>query len=178
MSYTPRQIVLVNNKRYEILTLLGKGKGGFSYLCKSLDNDNSYPLVVLKQIHHEPCPYYQFSNKIESERNDYNTLLKASINIPRMIDIDISKEIVIKEYIDGDVISDLINNKDHSFERYIPQVISMSELAQKNGINIDYYPTNFVVRNNVLFYIDYECNPYMEEWSYQKWGSKYWKIEE
>ena len=26
----------------------------------------------------------------------------------------------------------------------------------------------------MLWYIDYECNKYMEEWSFENWGVKYW----
>lgn len=40
--------------------------------------------------------------------------------------------------------------------------------------NIDYFPTNFVVQEDKLFYIDYECNDYMEEWNFDNWGMKYW----
>lgn len=47
----------VNNKEFELIKLLGKGKGGYSYLVT--DGINDY---VLKQIHHEPCDYYQFGN--------------------------------------------------------------------------------------------------------------------
>ena len=36
--------------------------------------------------------------------------------------------------------------------------------------NIDYFPTNFVWQEDRLYYIDYECNDYMEE----NWGIKYW----
>ena len=43
------------------------------------------------------------------------------------------------------------------------------------GLNIDYYPTNFVVREGTLFYIDYECNSYMEQWDFEHWGIQYWK---
>ena len=50
----------VNEKAYRILRLLGKGKGGYSYLAES-EGD----LVVIKQIHHEPCDYYSFGDKIE-----------------------------------------------------------------------------------------------------------------
>ena len=25
-----------------------------------------------------------------------------------------------------------------------------------------------------IFYIDYECNDYMEEWNFENWGIKYW----
>lgn len=27
--------------------------------------------AVVKQIHHEPCGYYQFGNKVQAEMNDY-----------------------------------------------------------------------------------------------------------
>ena len=42
-----------NGKEFEVIKLLGKGKGGYSYLVT--DGDKEY---VLKQIHHEPCSYY------------------------------------------------------------------------------------------------------------------------
>lgn len=25
-----------------------------------------------------------------------------------------------------------------------------------------------------LYYIDYECNAYMEEWDFEHWGTQYW----
>ena len=42
----------VNSMEFEVVKLLGKGKGGYSYLV--LDGNKQY---VLKQIHHEPCDY-------------------------------------------------------------------------------------------------------------------------
>ncbi|WP_275547958.1 hypothetical protein [Clostridium cuniculi] len=35
------------------------------------------------------------------------------------------------------------------------------------NINIDYFPTNFIVSNELLWYIDYECNDYIEEWNFE-----------
>lgn len=67
-------LISVNSKEYKIIKLLGKGKGGYSYLAEK--DGNKY---VLKQIHHEPCSYYTFGNKIEAERNDYQRLLNAGI---------------------------------------------------------------------------------------------------
>ena len=29
--------------------------------------------------------------------------------------------------------------------------------------NIDNYPTNFVVQEDKIYYLDYECNDYMEK---------------
>ena len=42
------------------------------------------------------------------------------------------------------------------------------------GLNIDYFPTNFVVRDGLVWYVDYECNDYMDEWNYENWGVRYW----
>ena len=165
--------VSVNHKLYKIIKLLGHGKGGYSYLAEK-DGE----LVVLKQIHHEPCSYYTFGNKIEAEINDYKRLCDAGINIPKMIDVDKKSERIIKEYIEGDLISELVKEGEVK-ESYITQVRKMADLAFNAGLNIDYYPTNFVVQRNqnneeVLFYIDYECNNYMEEWSFDNWGIKHW----
>lgn len=169
--YWKKEERTVNGVTYKLERLLGKGKGGYSYLAKVGDNE-----YVLKQIHHEPCEYYQFGNKIEAENNDYQRLLDAGIRIPKMIDIDVEQEIIIKEYIEGDVISDLIKEK-HSIKEYIPQLKEMAKLAKEKGLNIDYYPTNFVVKNKLLYYIDYECNSYTDEWNLDNWGIKYWNGE-
>ncbi len=158
----------VNGKAYQIIKLLGKGKGGYSYLAESEGKQ-----AVLKQIHHEPCDYYTFGNKIEAEKNDYQRLQNAGIRIPKMLDIDTENERIIKEYIDGDTIFEMVKH-DISVEQYLPQVREMARLAKSAGLNIDYFPTNFVVQNGLLYYIDYECNSYMDEWSFEKWGVKYW----
>ena len=90
-----------------------------------------------------------------------------------MLDIDIENERIVKEYIDGDTIFDLVKNGE-SVEIFLPQVKEMADLAKAAGLNIDYFPTNFVVQDGLLWYIDYECNKYMEEWSFENWGVKYW----
>ena len=160
--------IIANGVAYKIIKLLGKGKGGYSYLALANDKE-----VVVKQIHHEPCDYYKFGNKIEAEHYDYQRLVNAGIRIPQLIDIDLEKEIIVKEYIDGETISEMISSG-KSVEQYIPQVREMASLALQAGLNIDYYPTNFVVCNGVLFYVDYECNEYSEEWNFENWGIKYW----
>ena len=158
----------VNGKKYYLKKLLGKGKGGYSYLASDGDKE-----VVLKRIHHEPCDYYKFGNKIEAELNDYKRLMDAHIRVPKMIDFDKDSEIIIKEYIKGEVVFNLVK-EDKLDPSYIEQVKEMAALAKGSGLNIDYFPTNFVIQNELLYYIDYECNAYMEEWNYSNWGSKYW----
>ena len=50
----------------------------------------------------------------------------------------------------------------------------MCRLLYPAGCNIDYYPTNFVPWQGTLYYIDYERNPYMEEWDFEHWGLPVW----
>lgn len=158
----------VNNKSFKIIELLGKGKGGYSYLAT--DGERKY---VLKQIHHEPCDYYQFGNKIESEIRDYERLKALNIRMPEMYDVDISNERILKEYIEGETIAKLAV-KGEVEDEYVRQVKEMCVVLYPAGLNIDYYPTNFVVQDGLVYYIDYECNTYMDEWNFENWGIKCW----
>ena len=56
----------------------------------------------------------------------------------------------------------------------VEQVREMCALLYPAQINIDYFPTNFVLRDGVLYYIDYECSNYMDQWNFENWGIKYW----
>ena len=158
----------VNQNEYTVIKLLGHGKGGYSYL---VEKDGMQ--YVLKQIHHEPCEYYTFGNKIESEYHDYQRLLQTGIRMPKLLDIDFENERILKEDIDGDVIGDLVTNHEMK-ESYIQQVYEMAQLVYKHNLNIDYYPTNFVIQDELLYYIDYECNTYMDKWNLENWGIQYW----
>lgn len=163
----------VNGREFSIIKLLGKGKGGYSYLAS--DGKRQY---VLKQIHHEPCDYYRFGNKMESEIRDYDRLKSTGIRMPEMIDADIGQERILKEYIEGETIFDLVI-ADQMKADYLEQVREMCGLLYARSINIDYFPTNFVVQKEKLYYIDYECNDYMAEWNFENWGIRYWsKTEE
>ena len=158
----------VNGVAYTVIKLLGHGKGGYSYLAER--NGTQF---VLKQIHHEPCAYYQFGNKIESEKLDYDRLLPTGIRMPKMLDIDLDQERILKEYISGATIAELVE-RDEMKEDYLYQVQHMADLVREHNLNIDYFPTNVVVSEGLLYYIDYECNEYQSQWDFENWGIQYW----
>ena len=139
-----QETFVVNQKQYTVIRLLGHGKGGYSYLVER--NGCQY---VLKQIHHEPCNYYSFGNKIEAEINDYNRLLHTGIRLPQMLDVDIENERIVKEYIDGPTIYELVKD-DVMDDSYIVQVREMAQMVYSAGLNIDFFPTNFVVANGAI----------------------------
>jgi len=159
----------VNDREFDVIRLLGKGKGGYSYLVT--DGKAQY---VLKQIHHEPCSYYTFGDKLASELQDYETLLQVGIPMPKLLEVDDTQERILKEYIRGDTVDKLV--MDERMETiFYTQIQSICEKVYAAGLNIDYYPTNFVAQDGTLYYIDYECNGYMEQWNYENWGQKYWR---
>ena len=158
----------VNGREFSVLRLLGKGKGGYSYLVT--DGAGEY---VLKQIHHEPCDYYQFGDKMQSELNDYEKLIRLHIPMPKLLAADREKERLLKEYIPGETIYDLVR-EDRMEADFFRQMEEMCEKLYPANTNIDYFPTNFVVNGGKLYYVDYECNPYAQQWDFEHWGIRYW----
>lgn len=158
----------VNDTEYTVLRLLGKGKGGYSYLVTDGERE-----CVLKQIHHEPCEYYTFGDKLQSELRDYETLRALGIPLPRLLAADKAQERLLKEYIAGPTVAEL-RESGRMDGRWTEQVRAMCAVLYPAGLNIDYYPTNFVPRGETLYYIDYECNAYMEQWDFEHWGAQYW----
>ena len=82
----------LNARRFAVLRLLGRGKGGYSYLVT--DGAGEY---VLKQIHHEPCAYYRFGDKLDAELRDYERLHALALPMPELLEVDFAQERLLKE---------------------------------------------------------------------------------
>ena len=104
---------------------------------------------------------------------DYERLCAAHIPMPKMLGADRVTERILKEYIPGPTVFELVGRGEMR-EEYLAQMRAMLPELYAAGLNIDYYPTNFVVHDERLFYVDYECNAYMEQWDFEHWGVKYW----
>ena len=106
----------INGRAYTMIRLLGHGKGGYSYLVT--DGEREY---VLKQIHHEPCDYYQFGDKLQSELSDYRRLKALDIRMPELYEADVPQERILKEYIPGETIAELVE-KNEMRQAYLEQL--------------------------------------------------------
>ena len=93
--------------------------------------------------------------------------------MPKLLDYDRENERILKEYIKGETVFDMVLN-DCLPNACIEQVKEMCKILYPKNTNIDYFPTNFVFQDNILYYIDFECNDYMEQWNFENWGINYW----
>ncbi|MDP3178550.1 MAG: hypothetical protein Q8M76_11660, partial [Spirochaetaceae bacterium] len=111
--------------------------------------------------------------KIELELAAYEELKKLPVRIPALLGSDRTAGYLIKEYIEGETASErlALGGVD---EASIAVLLSWSAALRSAGLNIDYFPSNFVFGRGELYYIDYEINPYSEEWSFEEWGIYYW----
>jgi len=159
------QVKVVNGIEYEINKLIAKGKGGYTYLAKTDDTE-----VILKQIHYEPCDYYQFEeNKLNSELRDYEILSRLGLSVPKLLHFNQEEQFLVKEYIPGNTLAKIAADNQIT-ESHINQLFDMCRVLYRNTLNIDYFPTNFIERQGILYYVDYECSQYSDEWNFENWG--------
>lgn len=93
--------------------------------------------------------------------------------MPRLLEVDEQQERILKEYIPGDTI-DILVKEDRMEDGFYRQMENMCRLLYPANTNIDYFPTNFVVCGGKLWYIDFECNDYQQQWDFEHWGRNYW----
>ena len=104
---------------------------------------------------------------------DYRRLRAVGIPMPELLAQDAAAERLVKEYIEGETVYEMVA-RGALPDACLAQVRRMCALLYPAGLNLDYYPTNFVLQGDILYYIDYECNAYSDEWNFENWGVRYW----
>ncbi len=170
LSLNKGSIINTPKGNLELIKYLGSGKSGYSWLAK-LDGMN----VTFKQMHNNKCSYYTFQdNKTNLEVNAYKRLVGTGINIPELICFNTCDNYLVKEFVEGRTAAEAIGNNEIT-DSLIAQLFEISGTLVQRKINIDYFPTNFIITpDEKLVYIDYEVNEYMHEWSLENWGIYYW----
>jgi tRNA A-37 threonylcarbamoyl transferase component Bud32 len=148
---------------------LGKGKSGYSFLA-----DLEGQSVVLKTMHDESCPYYQFGdNKARLEVQAYDLLQRMTIRVLKLLTFDLNQQYLVKEYVDGPTAIEWLISKQLNTS-VIAQLFRFARQLRKAALNIDYFPANFVIAHEQLYYVDDEVNPFAEQWSLAQWDMYYW----
>jgi hypothetical protein len=126
-------------------------------------------------MHDEPVAYYRFEgDKVLAEVEAYHCLRKYPIAIPLLYEYDVSGQYLVQSYVDGRMASALVADGLIT-DAIFAQLFGMAACLEPAGINIDYFPNNFIVDPaGTLVYVDYEVKPYSAAWNLAHWGIYYW----
>lgn len=161
--------LILNNDEYKLIKSFHAGKSGVSHLYISGDKK-----IVFKQFLEEKESYIPFEEKLKTEVKSYKVLESLPIKIPKLIYFDKKNHFLIKEFIEGELLAERVASNKLRDETIIRFMKELKYIYQKK-FNIDYFPNNFVFNTNEdLYYIDYEIQPYTDEWNFENWGIFYW----
>lgn len=163
--------VTVNGKAFDVISLLCKGERSYSFLVQP--HNIPHRRYVLKQMFYQPDVLHRVGAYTQDEITSYRRLSELGIHVPAMMDVDFTEERIIKEYIDGPTVYSLILN-DQMEDRYIEQAREINKKLAARHVGINFFPTNFVVGDGRLYYIDYECREYDPEHDFENESLVYW----
>lgn len=161
---------------YRLSREIGRGKSAISYLyhqeAEAL-TDALPAQIVLKRYCSTPEQTIPYAQALEFELCSYDRLEQSKIGHPRLLAFCADAYCLVKEFIAGELIIDLLVEQGLD-DRHFRPILAMAKQLQQAGWHIDYYPANFVLNEQGLFYIDYEAHPYDAEWDFANWGIFYW----
>jgi TP53 regulating kinase-like protein len=128
---------------------------------------------VLKAYEDNPENYIALEDALNTEVYSYKELSQLGIPIPQLLGVNHHKHLLLKEYIPGETVMESLGKGPLALEM-LQQALNLSARAREGGFNLDWFPANFVWYGGQLIYIDYEVQPWMQEWSLEEWGIWYW----
>lgn len=165
-KWKKRDRVRVGDHSYTVLRVLGKQPGGDLYLVT--EGGQMFTLEECSYLTQEEREKY-----IAEAVACYNCLRQIGINVPKLVCADAQAGILMKKYIGGEVASNLILTGALKPEN-LEQAAAMSKAAEKAGVCLDYFPTNYVVCEKQIYYLRYYCTAYDEKDNFDHRGCKYW----
>lgn len=128
-------------------------------------------LVVIKELGQKVDNEGEY--EIDKELFSYERLKALEINTPKLLGYNRENNIVIKEYLEGKDLLGIIRDKSLTKENII-ELLRYSELLNSDNLNIDYFPANFILKEDKLYYVNYKVFPYSEGLNLRNWGIYYW----
>ncbi len=152
-----------NNKKYRQIPNYLIGKGAEANISKT--NYLNWQCVVKERI---PKNYRvkELDDTIRKERTIrevryLHTIKDYGILSPFVYDVDKNNNIIIMDFISGEILKDIINKGDLSLCGKVGEIIGI--LHKNNIIHNDLTTSNFIVNNNNLYVIDFGLGNYSKE---------------
>ncbi len=150
----------INNNKYFFLKSLEEDFGGKGFV---FSNENGEK-IVYKELSKEDYNHELYS---------YERLSSLDIAIPKLIEHNDKDLYIIKEYIEG--LSPLKLIAEEKLEKeQILSLFKLAELLNSDNLDINYFPSNFVYKNDSLVYVYYHVKSYNETVNFRDNGIYYW----
>jgi TP53 regulating kinase-like protein len=160
--------LVIDNREYHLVNKIGEGKSATSFLYQGGGDK-----VTLKKYRVTEQNEIPFEQAMEFELVSYERLVESGVATPKLLALGHDDYFMVKEYIDGPVMIDLVAENSITDEMFKKMFI-MNNRLKRHGYHVDYYPANFVMKNERMYCIDYETHIYIEEWDFPNWGIFYW----
>lgn len=152
-----QEIIEIKRKEFVVLSSLSENQ-------KIVERKGKTYLMVDYSSNKEAFQQY-----ITSE----NKLRTSGIRIPKLYLYDKNKMLVVKDYIEGEVVLDLLIKEDLKDEIF-EEIFTINFMMKRNKIKLDYDPINFRFYNGKLYYLSDFCKAFDEKSSFEKEGIFLW----
>ncbi len=160
MSDVKEKEFIINNEKYLFLKDLEEDFGGKGLIFSNKKGNK----IVYKELSKE-----EYNHELYS----YERLTSLDIAIPKLIEHNDKNLYIIKEYIEG--ISPLKLIAEEKLEKKVLlSLFKLAELLNSDNLDINYFPTNFIYKNNSLIYVYYHVKSYNESTTFRDNGIYYW----
>lgn len=141
---------------------------------RSEPSERGEDLVVPKGNQDEVGSYYAGPRRrIEQELAAYKRLSRIGVRVPKVLFLSTDSSYLIKEPVAGPTATELLVEGKLTSE-HLFAMLELEQTCRTYWINLDYFPSNFVISPTGVWYLDYELNDYSEEWNFRNWAIYYW----
>jgi hypothetical protein len=130
------------------------GGAGRSYRARCGDR-----WLVLELVDQDARPGSRYvAAKVRRRVKAYAALSASGVPVPRLLDHDVSRGYLVKEYLVGANVGETLT-RGRLGNGVVDQFGALMQLLKQHGLTIDWSPANFLVVNGALHYTAYEAIP-------------------
>ena len=152
--------LLIKRKPYKVISLLKEDELFKSYKCE-YKSETKFVKV--------------FSDKpaFLADQANYKALKKCGIKMPKLQKVDKNSLILVYEFIEEETAFDALLKHDLE-DVYFDKLFEMYRFARFSKIELDYFPTNFVIHKGELYYLSHFFSEQNKDKNLENFGIFYW----
>lgn len=147
------KIVIIKRKKYLVLGD-GFSCAPFKKVRTLLRRKKKYSLVIFNDYKND-----KKEDLFEKELDNYKSLANSAVRYLKIYVVDKNNCRYVREYIEGETIFDAL--REEPLKEDVYKDLFMNEMfARASNLRLNYFPTNFVIKDKQVVYMSYECSRY------------------